>query len=266
MRNTTLLLMATLVLGSCKNDKKTETNSPEPEQMAMTEEDSQEKPDFDIMPIEHATAVFNIDTTVFYIDPVGGAEAFKDQSKSNVVLITDIHGDHLNAETLKAVITPETKIVAPQAVADQLDKGMKQQMTILGNGETTEIYGISITGVPMYNLREEAKEFHTKGRGNGYVLEKDGLRVYFSGDTEDIPEMRDLKSIDYAFVCMNLPYTMTVESAADGVLAFAPKKVYPYHYRGQDGLSDVDKFKKLVEEGNPEIGVVQLDWYPNAEK
>ena len=73
----------------------------------------------------------------------------------------------------------------------------------------------------MYNLRDEAKSFHEKGRGNGYVLEREGRRVYFSGDTEDIPEMRALSDIDMAFVCMNLPYTMTVESAADAVLEFA---------------------------------------------
>ena len=116
----------------------------------------------------------------------------------------------------------------------------------------------------MYNLREEAKQFHTKGRGNGYVLEKDGMRVYFSGDTEDIPEMRNLENIDKAYVCMNLPYTMTVESAADGVIAFKPKEVYPYHFRGQDGLSDVEKFKGIVDSANVGTEVMLLDWYPNG--
>lgn len=61
---------------------------------------------------------------------------------------------------------------------------------------------------------------------------------------------------------MNLPYTMTVESAADAVLAFKPKQVYPYHYRGNPDVSDVAKFKKLVNAGDPNIEVVQLDWYP----
>ena len=117
----------------------------------------------------------------------------------------------------------------------------------------------------MYNLREEALKFHEKGRGNGYVIENDGMRVYISGDTEDIPEMRNLKDIDVAFVCMNLPYTMTVESAASGVLDFKPTKVYPYHYRGTEGLSDVAKFKELVNEGDAGIEVVQLDWYPTEE-
>ena len=121
----------------------------------------------------------------------------------------------------------------------------------------------SVEAVPMYNLREEALKFHSKGRGNGYVLTIDGQRLYFSGDTEDIPEMRALKNIDKAFICMNLPYTMTEESAASAVLEFKPKQVYPYHYRGNPNVSDVSKFKTLVNQGDANIEVVQLDWYPN---
>ena len=102
--------------------------------------------------------------------------------------------------------------------------------------------------------------FHPKGRGNGYVLELGGKRIYVSGDTEDIEEMRQLKGIDIAFVCMNLPFTMTVEQAADAVLAFKPKIVYPYHYRGRGGFSDVEKFKQIVAR-EPSIDVRLLDWY-----
>ena len=74
--------------------------------------------------------------------------------------------------------------------------------------------------------------------------------------------MRSLKNIDRAYVCMNLPYTMTVESAASAVLDFKPKQVYPYHYRGGGGLSDVAKFKSIVNNGDASIEVVQLNWYP----
>lgn len=123
---------------------------------------------------------------------------------------------------------------------------------------------VAIEAIPMYNLRKEALKFHEKGRGNGYILTLGGERVYISGDTEDIPEMRNLENIDIAFVCMNLPYTMTVESAASAVLDFKPKKVYPYHYRGTEGLSDVGKFKTLVNEGDSSIDVIQLDWYPKS--
>ena len=112
----------------------------------------------------------------------------------------------------------------------------------------------------MYNLTEERKNFHTKGRGNGYVVTLGGKRVYVSGDTEDIPEMRALKDIDAAFVCMNLPYTMDVDHAADAVLAFKPKIVYPYHYRGKEGMSDVEKFKTLVSKEKA-VEVRLLKWY-----
>ena len=111
----------------------------------------------------------------------------------------------------------------------------------------------------MYNLTAERKNFHTKGRGNGYVLTIGGKRIYISGDTEDIPEMRTLKNIDVAFVCMNLPFTMEVEKAADAVKEFKPKIVYPYHYRG----SDLQKFKTLVNE-TPGIEVRLREWYPKA--
>jgi len=136
---------------------------------------------------------------------------------------------------------------------------------VLNNGDTKERFGFLVEAIPMYNLREEALKFHTKGRGNGYVIEKDGKRVYISGDTEDIPEMRALKDIDIAFVCMNLPYTMTEIKAAEAVVDFQPTIVYPYHYRGADGFSDVGKFKAYIMKssvGN-KIRVKQLDWYPN---
>ena len=150
----------------------------------------------------------------------------------------------------------------PQAVDDKMPSEFATQLDILNNGDSKERYGITVEAVPMYNLRKEALQMHPKGRGNGYVLNMGGKRIYFSGDTEDIPEMRSLKNIDTAFICMNLPYTMTEESAAEAVLEFKPKQVYPYHYRGNPNVSDVSKFKALVEKGNPAINIVQLDWYP----
>ncbi|WP_416443344.1 MBL fold metallo-hydrolase [Leeuwenhoekiella sp. A16] len=265
MKKLALTGLTALALIACKTDNKSqEAEVTETQETAMTTEETASS-DFDLTPISHASAVFNWDDTVFYIDPVGGAAAYDGEPEPAIILVTDIHGDHLDAETLNAIKGDSTKIIVPQAVADQLEGDIKSQLTIINNGETQTIDGFSIEAIPMYNLREEAKQFHTKGRGNGYVLEKDGMRVYFSGDTEDIPEMRDLKDIDKAFVCMNLPYTMTVDKAAEAVLAFKPKEVYPYHYRGTEGLSDVDKFKELVNAGDADIEVVQLDWYPDME-
>lgn len=216
-----------------------------------------------IHPIEHATAVLEWKKFTVYIDPVGGLEKFKPYAEPDLILITDIHGDHFSLETLQALNTENAKIIVPQAVADRIPEEFTPQIDVLNNGESKERFGITVEAIPMYNLREEALKFHTKGRGNGYVLNMDGKRLYFSGDTEDIAEMRALKNIDMAFICMNLPYTMTEESAADAVLEFKPKQVYPYHYRGRPDVSDVTKFRNLVHKTNQKIEVVQLDWYPN---
>ncbi len=214
-----------------------------------------------IQPITHATLVLSFNKNNIYIDPTGGADAFKGLAAPNLILITDIHGDHMDPKTIEAVNTANAVIVVPQAVADKLPATIdKQKLVILKNDDKTEQAGISIVAVPMYNFPEAADAFHTKGRGNGYVLTIGGKRIYISGDTEDIPEMRALKNIDIAFVCMNLPYTMDVNQAAQGVLAFKPKVIYPYHYRGQD----VNTFKSLVNAGDKNIDVRLRNWYPAA--
>src|SRR5204863_667162 len=125
-------------------------------------------------------------------------------------------------------------IIAPSAVAEKFPENLRKQTTVLANGETKSLHEIKIEAVPMYNLTQDRLKFHNKGRGNGCVLTLGGKRVYISGDTEDIPEMRALKNIDVAFVCMNLPYTMTGEQAASAVREVRPKIIYPYHYRGRD--------------------------------
>jgi len=217
---------------------------------------------FTVTPIEHATAMMTLGDATIALDPVGGAEAFAAAPAAQLVLVTDIHPDHLDPDTLSAVLGEGAALVVPQAVADKLPEALASRATVLANGDTASFAGVSVNAVPMYNLPEAPDAFHPKGRGNGYVLERDGTRIYIAGDTEDVPEMRALTDIDAAFIPMNLPYTMTVEDAADGVLAFAPAQVYPYHYRGTDGLSDVAQFASLVQAGNPGIEVVQLNWYP----
>jgi L-ascorbate metabolism protein UlaG (beta-lactamase superfamily) len=209
-----------------------------------------------IHPINHATLAMSWKDVTIYSDPVGPAARFAGLPRPDVIVITDIHGDHMSAPTLKNLVSEKTVLVVPQAVADQLPADLKPHFTILKNGETKTVAGISIEALPMYNTTPERAQFHTKGRGNGYVITFGDKRVYLSGDTEDVPEMRALKNIDVAFICMNLPYTMTVDQAASAVREFRPKIVYPYHYRG----SDLQKFKTLV---GDDVGVeVRLrDWY-----
>ena len=215
-----------------------------------------------IHPLTHASLVLGLKDLTIYVDPTGGAKSYAGLNQPDLILVTDIHGDHFDLKTLSEVRTAKTTIVVPKAVADKMPDSMKTKVVILNNGEKTMQSGIGITAIPMYNLPESPTAMHTKGRGNGYVLAIGGKNIYISGDTQGIPEMRALKNIDIAFVCMNLPYTMDVTEAADAVLAFQPKTVYPYHYRGQGGLSDVAAFKSKVEAGNKNIKVVQKNWYP----
>ena len=196
-----------------------------------------------------------------YADP-SGAENFKGQKSPDIILITDIHGDHFDIKTIEAVQKTGTLLIVPQVVADKLPAADKTRMIVMKNGDATTQSFIMIRAIPMYNLPESPTAMHTKGRGNGYVLGIGGKLIYLSGDTQGIPEMRSLQNIDVAFICMNLPYTMDVKEAADAVLAFKPRIVYPYHYRGKDGLSDIKEFKKLVEAGDKNIDVRLRNWYP----
>lgn len=210
-------------------------------------------------PIHHATLVLTYNGKTIYFDPTGGADAFADLNDPDIIFITDIHPDHFNIETLKALDTKNAAFAVPQAVADRMPEMFKEQLVILDNGETTTVMNIHIRAIPMYNLPKSPDSYHVKGRGNGYILTLGGKKFYIAGDTEGIPEMRSLENIYVAFIPMNLPYTMSVEQAADAVLDFEPAIVYPYHYSG----SNIQKFKRLVHEKNADIDVRLRDWYPN---
>lgn len=206
----------------------------------------------EINPIHHASFTLAANNKLIYVDP-SPAALFKGRPPADLILITDIHGDHMDAEAVKEVSKTGTKIIAPASVAKTIT-----QVQILANGEKTSWDGWTIEAIPMYNEKRGPKPgtlFHPKGRGNGYVLTYGGKRFYISGDTEGIPEMRALKNIDVAFVCMNLPYTMPVEEAAEAIRAFHPRIVYPYHYRGQDTRKLADLLKGAG------IDVRLRDWY-----
>ncbi len=194
-----------------------------------------------VHPVNHASLLLGWGGKTIYVDPVGGAAAYAGLPAPDLILITDIHPDHLDAGTLSA-LSESAPIVAPQAVHDQLPAALQGRVQVLANGAATTVEGVPILAVPMYNTTPERAQFHTKGRGDGYVVTLGGKRVYIAGDTEPTAEMKALKSIDVAFLPMNLPYTMTEEQAADAVKVFKPKIVYPYHYRG----SDPKKFAALV--------------------
>jgi L-ascorbate metabolism protein UlaG (beta-lactamase superfamily)/predicted esterase len=214
-----------------------------------------------IQPVFHGALVLQLGNKTIYVDPYNGINAYKGLPIPDFILITDIHQDHLDTATINAINSSNSKFIVPQAVADKLHPRFNDKLTILNNGNSMAEFGISITAIPMYDLPESPNARHTKGRGNGYILEYAGKRIYISGDTDDIPEMRGLKNIDIAFVCMNQPFTMTIQQAASAVLAFKPKIIYPYHYRDMNGFSDIEGFKKIILQNNSNIDVRLRNWY-----
>ncbi len=212
-----------------------------------------------VHPIGHASVILETPIGVLYIDPVGDPSSYADKPAADAILITHHHGDHFNADTLAAVVGEGIPLITNPEVFGKLSADLQANATQVANGESTMFKDMNIDAIPAYNLSEERRNFHPQGRDNGYVLTMDDFRIYISGDTEDIPEMRALKDIDLAFVCMNLPFTMDAAAAADAVRMFKPKNVYPYHYRGRDGgTQDPQEFASLVgDAATVKIG----DWY-----
>ena len=209
----------------------------------------------EITPIFHAAAMISAGQDRIYIDPAKPANISGLQA-GDLILITDTHGDHLDAAYITQLSKAGTEIIAPAAVQETV-----KNARAIKNGETISWRKWKITAVPMYNVEHKMPNgdvFHPKGRGNGYVLNYGGKNFYFAGDTEGIPEMRALKNIEVAFIPMNLPYTMDPDQAADAVKAFHPNVAIPYHYRGQD----VQKFANDLKGTGIEVRL--LDWYSNA--
>ena len=220
---------------------------------AQTQTFSTAAGDVKITPLYHASTLIQAGGKTIYIDPAKPAK-LAGLPKADLILITHIHPDHFDPESIAALSRPTTEILAPASVA-----GKVPSASPIGNHESYPWQHWMIEAVPAYNLTRgpaPGQLYHPKGRDNGYVLTYGGKRFYFSADTEGIPEMRDLKNIDVAFVCMNLPYTMPPDEAADAVRAFHPKVVIPYHYRN----SDLKVFQQNL--AGTGIEVRLLDWYP----
>lgn len=202
-----------------------------------------------VHPVNHASIVLETPVGVIYVDPVGDAGLYAGLPAPDLVLVTHEHGDHYNAGTLAAIIPSDhpTPIIANPAVHGMLTGDLAGRSSAIANGESASFGDATIDAIPAYNHTEGRTNFHPEGRDNGYVLTIGDFRIYISGDTEDIPEMRALENIDLCFLCMNLPFTMDAAAAASAVQEFKPTYVYPYHYRGRDdGTQDPAEFATLV--------------------
>lgn len=209
----------------------------------------------EFIPITHSSFVMVADSAAIYVDPTGDASQYAALPPPALILVAHEHYDHFDKDLIAKLKRENTVIIGPEAVVSQLPGA-----ELMKNGDTRTYGKIKIEAIPAYNTTSGRLQFHPKGEGNGYVVTAGGKRTYISGDTEDIPGMRSLKNIDYAFICMNLPYTMTPEQAASAVLEFKPKVVFPYHYRQEDGFADINRFKQLVSK-DKNIEVRFLQWY-----
>jgi L-ascorbate metabolism protein UlaG (beta-lactamase superfamily) len=217
-----------------------------------------QKKNITYVPIEHATFMIKTLNLKILVDPGRmDINKYNEAHNPDLILITHHHTDHFDWDIINKLKGDNTKIIASKIVVNKIKLGH-----IINNNETTKFGKIKIEAIPMYNTTPERQKFHVKGEGNGYILSIGNERIYISGDTEDIPEMRSLKNIDVAFICMNLPYTMTPEQAASAVLEFKPKVVIPYHYRTKDVSNDeiLERFTKIVA-ANKKISIDYLKWY-----
>ena len=196
--------------------------------------------DLTITFIGHASLLFTFNSKIIYIDPFSQLADYARLPKADVIVITHEHRDHLDPAAIGKIRTDKTKLVLTEACATQLAGG-----DVMKNDDVRIVEGVRIEAVPAYNLvhkRESGEPFHPRGAGNGYILTFGDKRVYIAGDTENIPEMKDLKNIHIAFLPMNLPYTMTPEMTADAAKMVQPKILYPYHY----GATDTSRLLSLL--------------------
>lgn len=204
--------------------------------------------------VGHGTLYFTFSGKTIHIDPVSRYADYAQMPKADIILITHHHGDHLDSAAIKKIAKENTEIVFTQTCFNLSGLSGK----IMKNGESAVINTVTIEAVPAYNLkhkRDNGDPFHPKGDGNGYVLTFGNTRVYIAGDTENVPEMANLKNIDIAFLPMNLPYTMTPEMVVSAVEMIKPRILYPYHY-GNTNTEDL--LKLMVDKTFCEVRIREL--------
>ncbi len=198
--------------------------------------------DLEITFIGHGSLMFKFGGKIIHIDPYSKLADYSKLPKADIIFLTHQHRDHLDPVALQHIRTEKTVVVLTELCAKDFEGGI-----IMKNGDTKTIEGIPVTAIPAYNIvhkRDNGEAYHPKGEGNGYIMSFGDTRIYIAGDTENTPEMKALKNIDYAFLPMNLPYTMTPEMVADAVKAFKPKVLYPYHY----GKTDTSRIVELLKD------------------
>ncbi len=211
-----------------------------------------------VMPIFHGSVMLEYHGVVIHIDPWGQAD-YSGLPPADLIVITHTHADHLDRSMVEQLHKPATVIVGPPAVIDTLNCAPScGRAETIGDAERKTVLGIGIQGVPMYNILHGSapgEPFHHRGVGSGYVFDFAGTRLYISGDSECTPEMKALPNITVAFLAMNPPRTSSPREIAVCAVAFKPKIVYPYHYRG----SNPQDFADAVRDSGMEVRMRQLE-------
>ena len=184
----------------------------------------------------HASIRIQYDGQEIQIDPVrklgNKVIDYAAMPKADYIFVTHEHGDHFDKEAIKLLANKSTQLVMNKRCEEMYDG----KCAVLQNDQKATLGAIKVEAVPAYNTTEGHTQFHPKGRDNGYILTIDGLRIYIAGDTEDIPEMQDIKDIDIAFLPCNQPYTLTPAQLVKAARTIKPKVLFPYHY-GQTDVS-----------------------------
>ncbi|SDG19338.1 MBL fold metallo-hydrolase [Pelagibacterium luteolum] len=230
----------------------------------MTDRDTYEtaKGPLEIAPIHHASFAVQWNDKTILVDPVGSLERYKEFGQPDLIVFTHHHGDHFDLETLNGVIAPDTRILAPDVVAEQLPEALAERTQIMANGDSGDVLGIPVHAIAMYNTTPDRQKYHEKGVGNGYLFDFAGTTLYLASDTEPTPEMDDLGPIDIAFFPMNLPYTMTPDQVVTCIEKTTPKFAYPFHYRFPfDEKGTEPEALIAIMPGNSATKIVARDWY-----
>ncbi len=173
---------------------------------------------------------------VVYTDPFHLGEGLP---RADIVLISHDHFDHCSAEDIAKVAKADTAMVAIASCRTQLEK-LGGELVIVEPGDEVEVKGVAVKAVPAYNTN---KNFHPKAAGHvGYVFTLGGKRIYFAGDTDHIPEMKDIEA-DIALLPVSGTYVMTAEEAVAAAGDIDPEVAIPMHYDDIVGTSaDAERF------------------------
>lgn len=195
--------------------------------------------------IGHGSLLFEWNKKKIYIDPSSRKADLYQFPKADMLFVTHHHGDHCDQSALKALTKDGTKTFMSEIAHEKWHQGM-----VLYPNQQLSIDKVGITVLPAYNLvnmNEEGQPYHKKGECNSYILTLGNLRLFIGGDTENTPEMKELKNIDAAFLPMKLPYTMDPAMVADAVKGFKPQILYPYHY-DKKFIPELEELMKNVPE------------------